>query len=324
MTKWNISEEAATLHNEALVLDMTMPWLNYLPLNEQVEPLRKMAASGYTFVSLTLAVDSTSLDKTMHIIAKERAYFQANSDKYILVETADDIRLAKLEGKLAIGFHFQGTNPINSDLNMVETYYKLGVRHMLMAYNKKNDVGDGCSERTDGGLTRFGVALVEEMNRVGMLVDVSHTGYRTSMDVFEVSPDPVVFSHANPLALWDTHRNIRDDQIKACAKSGGVIGFNGCGTFLGDNITDTETMLRHIDYLVELVGPQHVGIGLDHVSDPMALAIYMGADWGDTKFADPEQLPEITEGLLKRGYSETNIRGILGENWIDLAQRVWK
>ena len=324
MTEWNISEEAAALHSEALVLDMTMPWLNYLPLDEQVEPLRRMAASGYTFVSLTLAIDSTSLNNTMHIIAKERAYFLANADKYVLVETVDDIRRAKQEKKLAIGFHFQGTNPISSDLNMVETYYKLGVRHMLMAYNKKNDVGDGCSERTDGGLTRFGVALVEEMNRIGMMVDVSHTGYRTSMDVFEVSPDPVVFSHALPLALWDTPRNIRDDQIKACAKSGGVIGFNGCGTFLGDNVTDTETMLRHIDYLAELVGPQHVGVGLDYVSDPMALAVYMGADWGDTNFADPEQLPEITEGLLMRGYSEANIRSILGENWIDLAQRVWK
>ena len=324
MTEWNVSEEAAVLHSEALVLDMTMPWLNYLPLDQQIEPLRRMAASGYTFVSLTLAVDSTSLNKTMHIIAKERAYFLANADKYVLVETVDDIRRAKQEGKLGIGFHFQGTNPVSSDLNMVETYYKLGVRHMLMAYNKKNAVGDGCSERTDGGLSRFGVALVEEMNRVGMMVDVSHTGYRTSMDVFEVSPDPVVFSHANPLALWDVPRNIRDDQIKACAKSGGVIGFNGCGTFLGDNITDTETMLRHIDYLAELVGPQHVGIGLDHVSDPMALATYMAADWGDDNFADPEQLPEITEGLIGRGYSEVDVRGILGENWLNLAQRVWK
>ncbi len=324
MTEWNVSEKAAALHSEALVLDMTMPWLNYLPLDQQVEPLGRMAASGYTFVSLTLAVDSNGLNDTMHIIAKERAYFLANADKYVLVETVDDIRRAKQEKKLALGFHFQGTNPVSSDLNMVETYYKLGVRHMLMAYNKKSAVGDGCSERTDGGLSRFGVALVEEMNRVGMMVDVSHTGYRTSMDVFEVSPDPVVFTHANPLALWDTPRNIRDDQIKACAKSGGVIGFNGCGTFLGDNITDTETMLRHIDYLAELVGPQHVGIGLDHVSDSMALAIYMGADWGDTNFADPEQLPKITEGLIGRGYPDVDVRGILGENWLRLAQQVWK
>ncbi len=323
MTEWNISEEAAALHQDALVLDMTFPWLAYLPLDEQVEPLRRMAASGYTFVSLTLAVDSTGLNNTIQIIAKERAYFQANADKYVLVESVDDIRRAKQEGKLAIGFHFQGTGPVSSDLNMIATYYKLGVRHMLMAYNAKNEVGDGCTERTDGGLTRFGIQLVEEMNRVGMMVDVSHTGYRTSMDVFEISPAPVVFTHANPLALWDTYRNIRDDQIKACAKSGGVIGINGCGTFLGDNVTDTETILRNLDYLAELVGPQHVGIGLDHVSDPMALAVYMGASWGDTNFADPEQLPEITEGLIKRGYPEADIRGILGENWLRLAQQVW-
>ncbi len=210
MTEWNISEEAAALHRDALVLDMTFPWLDYLPQEQRVEPLRKMAASGYTFVSLTLAVDSHGVNGTMQIIAKERAYFLANADKYVLVETVDDIRRAKQEGKLAIGFHFQGTNPVSSDLNMVAVYYKLGVRHMLMAYNWKNAVGDGCAEPSDGGLSRFGERLVEEMNRVGMIVDVSHTGYRTSMDVFEVSPDPVVFTHANPLALRDTHRNIRD------------------------------------------------------------------------------------------------------------------
>ena len=136
MTEWNVSEKAAALHSEALVLDMTMPWLNYLPLDQQVEPLGRMAASGYTFVSLTLAVDSNGLNDTMHIIAKERAYFLANADKYVLVETVDDIRRAKQEKKLALGFHFQGTNPVSSDLNMVETYYKLGVRHMLMAYNR--------------------------------------------------------------------------------------------------------------------------------------------------------------------------------------------
>ncbi len=324
MCEWNISEEATNLHRDAVIMDMTFPWLPYLPLNEQVAPLQKMAASGYTFVSLTLAVDSTGLSNTIQIIAKERAYFLSNSDMYILVEKADDIRRAKKENKLAIGFHFQGTGPVGSDLNMIDAYYKLGVRHMLMAYNSKNLVGDGCNERTDGGLTRFGMSLVEEMNKVGMMVDVSHTGYRTSMDVFEFSPKPVVFTHANPLALWDTYRNIKDDQIKACAKSGGVIGFNGCGTFLGDNDTETETMLRHIDYLAEMVGPEHVGIGLDHVSDPMALANYMGASWGDTKFANPEQLPEITEGMIKRGYSEDEVRGILGENWLRLAQQVWK
>jgi membrane dipeptidase len=324
MSEWNISEQAAALHRDALVLDMTFPWLDYLPQEQRVEPLRKMAASGYTFVSLTLAVDSHGVNDTMQIIAKERAYFLANADKYVLVETVDDIRRAKKEGKLAIGFHFQGTNPVSSDVNMVAVYYKLGVRHMLMAYNWKNAVGDGCAEPSDGGLSRFGERLVEEMNRVGMIVDVSHTGYRTSMDVFEFSPAPVVFTHANPLALWDTHRNIRDDQIKACAKSGGVIGVVGCGTFLADNNAETEMMLRHIDFLAELVGPQHVGIGLDHVSDPMALATFMGADWGDTNFAQPEQLPEITEGLVGRGYAEVDIRGILGENWLRLAQQVWK
>ena len=133
----------------------------------------------------------------------------------MLVDTFADVERAKLEGKFAVVLHFQGTNPLGGDLNMVEVYYRLGIRHMLMAYNMKNLVGDGCMECTDDGLSRFGVAVVEEMNRVGMIVDVTHTGYRMTMDTFEVSKAPVIFSHSNPAAVWDIPRNVKDDQIKA-------------------------------------------------------------------------------------------------------------
>ena len=150
---------------------------------------------------------------------------------------------------------------------MVETYHALGIRHMLMAYNCKNLVGDGCTERTDNGLSRFGVALIEEMNRVGMIVDATHTGYRTTMDTFEVSKDPVIFSHSNPSALWDIPRNIKDDQIKASVKSGGVICVNGVDIFLGMDDDLIGMMIKHMVYVAELVGPEYVGIGTDYVAD---------------------------------------------------------
>src|SRR5690606_16000592 len=162
---------------------------------------------------------------------------------------------------LAIVFHFQGTNPFGRDLGMVEVFYRLGIRHALMAYNQKNAVGDGCHERTDGGLTRFGLALVREMNRVGMLVDCSHSGYRTTMDASEA---PVTCSPPNARALADPQRTSRDDQAKACAATGGVIGVNGIGIFLGGNEVSADALFRHIDYFVQLVGPQHVGLGLDY------------------------------------------------------------
>ena len=196
-------------------------------------------------------------------------------------------------------------------------------------------------------VSRFGVEVVEKMNRVGMIVDGTHTGYRTTMDMFEVSKDPVNFSHSNPWGPWNHPRNIRDDQIKACAGSGGVVGIMGVGTFLGNNDISIETFIRHIDYVAELVGPEHVGLGLDYFHNykknkspvasaqvnPVALheeALKKASGgqptvaWDDIDFFPPSSLPKLTEGLMKNGYAEAEIRGILGENWLRVAKRVWK
>ena len=348
MTDRNIAEDAARVHGEAVVSDMLIPWRFQTDPQARRRVFEGAVAGGYTYMSLTLGDDQTDLTTAIQIIAAERAFFLANADKYVLVETADDIVRAKNEGKLGIGFHFQGTLPINHNVNMVEVYYKLGVRHMLMAYNLKNMVGDGCLERTDGGLSRFGVQLVEEMNRVGMIVDASHTGHRTTMDMFEVSKDPVIFSHANPRALWDHPRNILDDQIKACAASGGLIGVNGVGVFLGDNDASTEMVLSHVDYLAELVGPEHVGLGTDYIDGAERRALpatgslfnprevheeahlrasggtTRGPSWDKIEYFAPEQAPQLSEAMLKRGYSEADVRGVLGENFLRVARGVWK
>ena len=330
-----MSAAADALHRHALVWDNTLPWGDFGRAALKAQCLPRMVASGYDAVSLTLGGDRNGLNDTMHKIARERAFFLSQSDAYVLVETADDIVAARDAGKLAVIFHFQGTNPIANDLHMIECYYRLGIRHMLMAYNLRNAVGNGCKERVDEGLSRFGTAVVEEMNRVGMWVDCSHTGYRTSMDVFEVSRDPVIFSHANAAAVYPHSRNLRDDQIKACAETGGVIGINGVGTFLARNEGSAESMLRHLDYMVEMVGPEHVGLGLDYVYDretssPSVWNVPQEGDpdvdieWPDIEYAPPEELPRLTQKMLDRGYGESEIRGILGENWLRLARRVWK
>jgi membrane dipeptidase len=338
MAEWNISEEAAALHNDALVWDMIFPWMDYASQELKHGTLPRMKASGYNLISLTVAHDYHSLNQTIHKIAKERAYFAAQEDEYIFVETVDDVLRAKAEDKLAVYINFQGTNPIEGDLGMIEVFYKLGVRHMLMAYNIKNVVGDGCTEKTDGGLTNFGELFIQEMNRVGVLVDGSHTGYMTTMDMMEASKDPVVFTHCNACGVFDHHRNLKDDQIKACAKGGGVIGVDGVGAFLGNGDNSIEMLLDHIDYISELVGPKHVGFGIDYVFDlDYSKAVMQNAgpwvpqiaqteakEWLDIKYVAPEQMPLVTEGLMTRGYSEGDIRGILGTNWLRVASQVWK
>ena len=214
--------------------------------------------------------------------------------------------------------------------------YKLGIRHILIVYNQRNTVGDGCHEREDGGLSGFGKALVKEMNRVGLMVDVSHTGYHTSIDVFDVSEAPVVFSHSNLRALFEHERNIRDDHAKACAASSEVVGVNGCGVFLGNNDISTEMLVRNIVLFVELIGAQHVGLGM-YVYDQDSWHAYIlttavgsyieeGACLPEKtiRYAAPEQLPELADRLLKRGYPDSDTRGILGENRMRVARQVWR
>lgn len=323
-----VSEQARQLQSDALIWDMTLPYTDYGDTSLKVDMLQRMAKNGFNAVSLTVGGDWMDLPSTVHSIAKERHYFLGQPEKYVLIEEADDVLRAKQEGKLAVGFHFQGANPIAHDLTMVEVYYKLGVRHMLMCYNVKTPIGDGCQEQTDGGLSRLGADLVDEMNRVGMLVDVAHTGYRTSMDVFATSSEPVIISHANSRALCDHTRNVRDDQIVACAESGGVIGVIAFGPVLGDDdVPMVELLLRHIRYIADLVGPQHVGLALDLIYDQSVSNQTMWNPYFHPRpipDIPPEQMPIIVDGLLRSGFTETETRRVLGENRIAVARKVWK
>ena len=252
----------------------------------------------------------------------------------MLVETVPDIDRAREESKLAITFDIEGMESLDGNVDMVSLYYDLGVRQMLFAYNLNNRAGGGCHDK-DVGLTSFGRDVIAQMNTVGMLVDCSHSAYKTTMEAMEVSSDPVIFSHSNPRALVDHGRNIVDEQIRGCAETGGVIGINGIGAFLGESI-EPETFVDHIVYVAELVGAEHVGLGLDYADDDEAGDIdelfqanidfwppdqYKGSLGG---FLNPKMIPRITELLLSRGFSAAEVSGILGGNFRRVAERVWK
>jgi len=333
MAEREVNRDTAAVYADAIVCDMVLPWgPRWIPVRGNT--LARFADSGFTYVSLTVGQDSIpSLEATIQHMAAERRRIESAPGRFVFVETVDDIRRAKREGKLALGFHHQGTNALQGDINMVSLYYRLGVRALLLCYNQKNSVGDGCHEPTDAGLSSFGRSLIREMNRVGMLVDCSHTGYRTSMDAMEASESPVVFTHSNARALRDHERNIRDDQIRACAQTGGVIGMNGMGIYIGDNDASNDALFRHIDYMCELVGWQHVGLGLDFVYYAEGFYdlvrakpdMYPPADYPiPQQFFAPEQLPPLVEMMLARGYTAEQVKGILGENFLRVARQVWR
>ncbi|MBW2369023.1 MAG: membrane dipeptidase [Deltaproteobacteria bacterium] len=340
MNKWDVSDKSAAILQDAVVCDMLVPSSPLQPDMGRGFPefIDRMIDHGVNFASMTVYGDYPSIEDHFRWVARGRGYFHKRSDKFVLVDTADDILRAKTEGKLAVNFNFQGTNALFGELAMVESYRKLGVGHMLFAYNQRNLMADGCHERTDAGLSRAGVNLVKEMNRVGMIIDGTHTGYRSTMEMMEMSTDPVIFSHSNPKALYQHDRNITDDQIKACAATGGVIGINGLGTFMSGNMRDVSAALfvKHVDYVAQLVGPDHVGLGMDYVHDLEPLYVHneqfpetwppeMGyGDPNDWSFMPPESLPTVVEGLVQHGYAESEIRSILGENWLRVMRQVWK
>jgi membrane dipeptidase len=296
--------------------------------------LQEWHVNGVNYISMNVGFDVMPWKDTLATLAAYRRWLSLNADKYVSVDCIEDIDRAKSAGMLAVGFDIEGMNALNGDINMVSLYHRLGVRQMLFAYNLNNIAAGGCHD-LDIGLTPFGKEVVREMNRVGMLVDCSHASYRTTLDIMAESVKPVVFSHSNPVGIWDHQRNIRDDQIIACAQTGGVVGINGMGIFLGDNDVSNETLIRHICYVSDLVGPQHIGIGFDYSPDldldvgevlksrPDFWPAGQQYDTKGIKHAGPGQLRELTSLMGNAGFSETEVQGILGTNFRRVAAAAW-
>ena len=324
--------DAAKLHRDALVWDnhCCFPQVGGEPLFPQLERYRQ---SGVTVLGVNIADAHVELAELVRLAAAIREYVAGHPDRFNMIGTVSDVAAAKVAGKLGILLNIEGCYAMGDQLSMIPFFFDIGVRWMLMVYNSRNLVGSGVHDAVDEGLTDFGRKVVAEMDRVGIIKCCSHTGYRTAMDVISASTKPCIFSHSNPRAVRDHPRNIPDALIHACARGGGVVSINGVGIFLGDNDVRTETMVRHIDYVAQLVGPTHIGLGLDFVFDQTAMNEALGSAasiWPEgfgykpgIKFVPPEQLPELTAALLQRGYKETDIRGILGENMLRVARAVW-
>jgi len=332
-----VTSEAALIEARAIVAD-ALVWDNHacMPLRPEdhrfLEGLDAVHAAGVDVIALNLGFGPLSAESHFAMLDSFERWMAERPDRVRLVTRAEDARAAKAEGRLGILFDVEGMVPLNGGrIDLVEAFRRRGVGWMLVAYNNANDAGGGCVD-ADEGLTDYGRDVLAEMKRVGMIVCCSHTGHRTAMEVMERADNPVIFSHSNPAALHDHYRNIPDSLVRACAETGGVVGINGLGHFLGGEATPAR-VAEHIDHIAQLVGPSHVAIGLDFVFDRAELDEYlatMRATFPDDlaltplTMVHPSQIVEIAAALIDRGYSRTDLAGILGENWLRVAGQVWR
>jgi membrane dipeptidase len=322
------------------ILERALVWDNHtcLPLRPHDErfipELHRLRDAGVDVVGVNVGFGSQGVEEHLRVLAHFRHWLKARPGEYLLVRTADDVLRAKESGRLGVFFDIEGANAIDDQLSLIELYYDLGVRWMLVAYNLNNRAGGGCLD-DDPGLSEFGGRMIDEMNRVGMILCCSHTGERTALEAIERCAGPMIFSHSNPRAVWDHPRNIGDRAILACAAKGGVVGINGIGHFLGKGGNLSETFARHVDYVAKLAGVDHVAIALDYVFDTEELLEYLRANpamFGKdarseaTGFAcvAPEDLREVVAALASMGYSDGDLEKILGLNLLRVARAVWK
>lgn len=266
-------------------------------------------------------------------------------DDLLLVQRAGDIESAKRSGRMGIYLHFQGTDPIEDNLDLLYLYKALGVGVIQLTYNVRNRVGDGCEESSDAGLSRFGRRLVRCMNEARIVVDCTHTGLRSSMEAIEASTAPVVLSHSNLSAVHPSARNVPNELVDAIAKSGGVVGIAGFPAMVAATRTPSlEQFIAHIDAVVQRVGIDHVGLGIDYYSGQAGVASNEAAlarfneltaaglwsaayppppHYYPADIETPKTLPNLTEGLLQRGYAEADVRKVIGMNWLRVYAQVW-
>jgi membrane dipeptidase len=352
----NLSERSLELHKQTIVVDC----LNAVyPTEFDEEYLQSLKAGGIAAIKVTIP-DVECFDLSQ-IVSELAGWFRRlrafEPSKMRLVKSAGEIRATKQNGAVAVILGSQGAGFLGLDLSNLDFFYRLGMRTMQPTYQRKNQFGSGCGEKKDDGLSRLGIEWVEAMNELGMVISLSHVGYKTSMEIMETSKDPAVFDHSNPKALCKHMRNITDDQIRTCAEKGGMIGLTPFSMFVSDSKRPNELrvsdFIKHIDYVVNSVGVEHVGVGLD-----LAERHYRTADTileerrmlpgitskfveevedefiksGREKLSFAElympwlsrmsQMPMITQALLEGGYSEQDVKKILGENFLRVFERV--
>ena len=330
---------------ESIVID---DLAEFTPQAEQPDAgFQIVKQSGITIVGPTLGdVDpNDAYDTTVAELAKTAAQIASYPDRMTWIRNFSDIAKAKKDRKLGVLANVQNSACIDRDLKRLDTFYDMGLRQIQLTFNWRNWIGDGCTERTQAGLSWYGLDMVSRMNELGMIVDVGHAGYQSTLDAVEASLKPIVYSHANCKAVCDHPRNKTDDQIRALAKKGGVIGLTCFNWFVSDKPkSNLNDLLDHYDHVSRLVGPDYVGIGSDFSVAGWAgrapdaeweqhRKLYGDREWKTIKGRFPPYIEEtnnplryhtIADGLQRRGWNVNDIAKVLGLNFLRVYKQVLK
>ena len=308
--------------------------LQYCNWSEKI--FRQMREGGVDAVHVTIAYHEM-FRETVANIEQWNRWFEEFPELIFQGRTGEDVRRARREGRTAIFFGFQNPSPIEDDIGLVEICHTLGARFMQLTYNNQSLLATGCYEAEDTGLTRMGRAVVAEMNRVGLVVDMSHSAERSTLDAIEHSSRPIAITHANPAFWHPARRNKSNDVLRSLGESGGMLGFslyphhlnNGSSCPLAD-------FCQMVAKTAELMGPERIGIGTDLCQDqPDSIVEWMRVgrwtkdiDYGEGSashtgfppmpnwFQDNRHFVALADGLRQQGFSEAEIAGIMGDNWL--------
>jgi len=319
--------EVSVLFEEGIAID------GLIGGNHGESLVRHLLECGMTAGNWTVASHSDDAVSAMRRMEGCRWIAGRLRNEALIVEKADDIERAKRERRYGIIMGFQGAEPIGHEFHLVAVFWRLGLRVLGLTYSQRNQLGDGCLEPENRGLTHLGIQVVRDCNALGIVVDLSHAGEKTSLDAINISTKPCIFSHSNPAATRPNPRNVTDGQMRAVAEKDGLVCLAAFSDFVGDtrggNRPTIDQLVRQIDYAVDLVGVDHIGIGSD---------IWLGfgeAPWWDNNtkrrypettggmtgethsilgYEDYKGVARVAEGLLRRGYRSEDLKKILGGN----------
>jgi membrane dipeptidase len=345
---WDRYANAIVIDNLATPGPFNIPSMYARPWSSQM--IENARVSGITAVNVTLsgggATGAAAFESTVRHLAFMERELDAHGDVLCAVRSVADIARAKETKRVGLIAGFQDTTMLETDLSRLTLFHDLGVRIVQLTYNVRNVVGDGCLEPGNAGLSSFGKQVVARMNELGMLVDTSHCGRRTTLEAIALSTKPVAATHSGCAALADVPRNKTDEQLRALAAKGGVIGIYTMPFLRMSGQPGADDFVRHIEHAINVCGEDHVGIGTDNSITPLELTPEfraehagfvrerrrqgIGAPGEDEnvfnyvpEFNTPRRMERMADALAARGHTTTRIEKVLGLNWLRLFRETW-